>query len=933
MAGLVVALEVHGLEGGGGGDGRGAGQPGEVDPVVAGQAFVPLFEQAGGFAGVGVAQRGGGLGPQRARQALAVLVPQEAAHAFHLALVDEPRQHQLPGCRAEGRAGLVVEAEEFAQQRVGRVAGVLAAGEAQAGQAAHLVELLGCRFGLRGAALLPQQGLAQAPGAVGVAVLFEGVGVGQHPQKVVPVLAQARRVVTVEGPLWAGQGLPGGGEGVVQAFFRGPGVFVAGQQAAQGGGVVAVDEHPQQGLAHAFGLGLQGERLLVIGRGCGAPAGELVMAPALGEEAGVLFRLAQLGRGELAEDTGDVGFAAGLGVEVEHALELIDAPEAPPGPLGHRAGGGGVGCADEVEVAGEFGFGGVVEIDDAAEAVAGGGVVFDEGGELGVEPPEGLVVAGGAGPGAVEGGEGFAAAAFAHQQGDEALGPARVGPEARLEAAEGGDGELDLAGPFGELFEGFEHRRRCLAAGAGLQEGEGVAGAPEALVGVDDGAEARQVEGALPGVPFEGGDQGFVVGEAGGEAQHRLPGFAAAVAAGQQQPLVEGDAGLAVPFGDLGEALAPGEVVGPLAHRRVGHPEGVGEVAVAQEGVVGEAVDAFVEGQAEGAGRTGRCCRGGAGGGQQAAVEAGLGELPATQLVEQRQAEHAAGEAVGHVRPVAGAGQHHHGVEGLGVVGQIAEFALGGGDGFVEEVAGLQGVQGREVVLASGGQPGGALAGHQVEGGGAPVVARVEHGAGGFGVPAGVEAGAGAPGEGLDQPGADLPLAEGEGVGGDAHRHLLGPGLGGEFVEALDHRLVQGRPQRGGVGQPRPGFAVAQPVAPVGVGPQARVGAVEERAQGGPGGVGFVAGELLAGQGEAQLGVVRVGAQQVGQVGDGEQVAAPGFDGPAFEGGVGHHQHEGGHHHHREHGEAAGGDQARSRVTAGGIEDRSPLPHGELGSG
>lgn len=75
---------------------------------------------------------------------------------------------------------------------------------AEAGAPVDLVELVGRRLGLRGAAFLPQQGLAQAPGAVGVAVLFEGVGVGQHPQKVVPVLAQARRVVTVEGPLGPG---------------------------------------------------------------------------------------------------------------------------------------------------------------------------------------------------------------------------------------------------------------------------------------------------------------------------------------------------------------------------------------------------------------------------------------------------------------------------------------------------------------------------------------------------------------------------------------------------------------------------------------------------------------------------------------------------------------------------------------------------------
>jgi hypothetical protein len=183
VAGLVVALEVHCLEGGGGGDGRGAGQAGQVDAVVAGQALVPLFEQAAGFAGVGAAEGGCGFGPQGARQALAVLVPQEAAHALDLALVDEPRQHQLAGCRAEGGVGRAVEAEDLAQHRVGRVARVLAAGEAQAGRAASLVELCGGGLGV-GRALaagLLEQGFAQAPGAVGVAVLLEGVGVAEHP--------------------------------------------------------------------------------------------------------------------------------------------------------------------------------------------------------------------------------------------------------------------------------------------------------------------------------------------------------------------------------------------------------------------------------------------------------------------------------------------------------------------------------------------------------------------------------------------------------------------------------------------------------------------------------------------------------------------------------------------------------------------------------
>jgi hypothetical protein len=405
-----------------------------------------------------------------------------------------------------------------------------------------------------------------------------------------------------------------------------------------------------------------------------------------------------------------------------------------PGALGHRAGGGGVGFADELEVAGEFGFGDVVEVGHPAVAILRGGLVFDEGGEVGVEPPEGLVARGGVGFCPFEGGEGFAAAAFAHQQGDDPFGPPRVGAEAGFEAAEGGDGEVDLAGPFGELFEGFEHFGGGLVAGAGLQEGEGLLDAAEALVGGDDGSEAGWVGALAAGVPFEGGHQGFVVGEAGGEAQHGFPGIAAAVAAGQHEPLVEGHAGLAVPFGDLGEAFAPGEVVGALAHGRLGHPVGVGEVAVAEEGIVGEAVDALVEGQARGAGG------GGGGGGAEAAVEAGLGELPALQLVAQREADHAAGEAVGHVGAAAGAGQHDHGVEGLGVVGEVAELALGGGDGLVEEVAGLQGVQRCEVVAAPGLEAGGALAGHQVELGGAAVVAGFEQGAGGFGVPAGVEA-------------------------------------------------------------------------------------------------------------------------------------------------------------------------------------------------
>jgi hypothetical protein len=109
------------------------------------------------------------------------------------------------------------------------------------------------------------------------------------------VLAQARRVVAVEGALGPREGLPGGGQGVVEGFVFGPGVFVAGQQVAQGGGVVAVDEHPQQGFAHAFGAGLEGEGLLVVGAGGGAAAGELVVAAALGEEAGVLLGVAALG--------------------------------------------------------------------------------------------------------------------------------------------------------------------------------------------------------------------------------------------------------------------------------------------------------------------------------------------------------------------------------------------------------------------------------------------------------------------------------------------------------------------------------------------------------------------------------------------------------------------------------------------------------------
>ena len=58
------------------------------------------------------------------------------------------------------------------------------------------------------------------------------------------------------------------------------------------------------------------------------------------------------------------------------------------------------------------------------------------------------------------------------------------------------------------------------------------ADAAEALVGGDDDGEAGRVGGLAAGVPFEGCHQGFVVGEAGGEAQHGFPGVAAAVAAG-----------------------------------------------------------------------------------------------------------------------------------------------------------------------------------------------------------------------------------------------------------------------------------------------------------------------------------------------------------------------------------------------------------------
>lgn len=68
-------------------------------------------------------------------------------------------------------------------------------------------------------------------------------------------------------------------------------------------GVVAVDEHPQQGFAHAFGAGLEGEGLLVVGAGGGAAAGELVVAAALllglgaqGGEVGVVIQQNQVRR-------------------------------------------------------------------------------------------------------------------------------------------------------------------------------------------------------------------------------------------------------------------------------------------------------------------------------------------------------------------------------------------------------------------------------------------------------------------------------------------------------------------------------------------------------------------------------------------------------------------------------------------------------------
>ena len=93
-----------------------------------------------------------------------------------------------------------------------------------------------------------------------------------------------------------------------------------------------------------------------------------------------------------------------------------------------------------------------------------------------------------------------------------------------------------------------------------------------------------------------GEEERFVGSQPRRESQHALPRILSSPALREIEPLLERLGRPAGPLRHFRQLLPPGEVVRPLCHRGLRNPERILHVAVGQENLVGERVDALVIG-------------------------------------------------------------------------------------------------------------------------------------------------------------------------------------------------------------------------------------------------------------------------------------------------------------------------------------------------
>ncbi len=668
-----------------------------------------------------------------------------------------------------------------------------------------------------------------------------------------------------------------GRQGIVQGRVGTPGQFVAGQRPAQGSGVVAVDEQPEQGLLQIGGVRCQAQGGFETATRFGQAAGVLLVGTGQAQEFRHALQPAQgaarrVGRRvQLAQQRADLAPAIAVGVQGQRLDQVAGLVELLPGP---GRDGGGFGRRGEVEqaeqgvVIARFGF---VGLDQAAEGVDRLGVALLHFGQLAAQAPvvdiAGIVQAG-AGPGFVEPGQRFVAAPLEQQHHGNAQGPAssqlcRVGEQA-LPGLQGGIG---FAGPFGELGEQFEDFRAWLALAQSFEIGDGRAGFAQAFLCCHQFADQADVLRLAGDLVVQGGNQGGIVEQARGQAQHGLPGFVLARRPGDFQPVVEGDLRPGRPFGNAGQALAPGEVVGRLADGGAGHLPGIFEFAVFEKHLVAEGEDPVVEGDARAA--RGALFRDMA----EFSLAPGAGDLQCLPLLAQRELQQAPDVAVGDFRAAGGTAELGEQEQGVGVVGQVAQFAFTKLQGGQRLVAGLQRPQrGVEMTPCLPGIAA-AAAGQQIKLGTAAVVAMGQGVAGGP-----LEQGAGlrriveAVGECLEQGLAKARRVVLVGLAGQLDLLFEARRLLGQLLHLAQHVALQG----GAFGRSRGGQAPVVAFGdleqhPPGSAACRLVVGVEGRLQGRTRGIQLVHLELLAGQQQTQAGVVRVAAQQVGEVGGGQR--------------------------------------------------------------
>ena len=358
-------------------------------------------------------------------------------------------------------------------------------------------------------------------------------------------------------------------------------------------------------------------------------------------------------------------------------------------------------------------------------------------------------------------------------------------------------------------------------------------------------------------------DQCGIIKEAGGKTQYGLPGIVLLRRLGDFKPVFQRHLRALRPFGNAGQPLAPCEIIRCLANGGAGDLPGIFQLAVFEKHLVAEGENLVIKGDARAAGLAGRRHL------LELPVAPGAGNLQGLPLLHQRHPQQLADITVGDVWPAGGTGEVGQQQQGVAVLGEVAEFALAQFDGGQGLVTGLQGAQRRMEQAAGIAALGAVVAREQVKLGAATIVAVgqgllgsvLEQRVGASGV-------VDALGDGLEQ------LATEIGV-------VVLIGLAGEFDLLLDrHRLVSQLshlPQQieahlpalvvGLHGQ----FAIFEfrdfEQDPQGLAVDGWFAGVQRRLQRGAGFFDLADLHLAAGKQQAQLRIVRVAAEQVGEIG------------------------------------------------------------------